>query len=541
MNPCDRPRPASVAIIYPGVPRASRRLRNHVDCYLERGFHVDVLGLYRGSLPSWLRHEGQLSYYYVDTAFPSPAPDSYLFWLIFPFQLVFDYLYAIVYLSLFCRGRSSAITVFAAPLRPGLISGSRFMAKLLGVPFWIDIGGPSQSRQYSGLRRRVIARYERRVLRPRGRRELALLASDVLVAQYNVSHRYIVLPSTPATKGLVCRNLQPIQHHSLLSRLRFAQPEKTFIGVRTVFHYAIPGPEQKVLLKLNDARPALVVCPCGFAGADDYSAIFAFIDALKDILQHNKRAGFTSAIVVITGRCDPWGNPQTRKEHNRLIQLIRDYNAGKHKRSEAPVMDPDYDSEEKVAARRKEKVAEYRKRVVIAKERGGEGLNSGKTKRGEDEQIGAGVRVHKAYLYDHDYFALLDVADLVFVGRRHEEASSYRGIPTSLIDAIISHKFVFHSCGLDGSMALGTNEFLDDILNCTFDVNAPDSTETLSTLLGYRKHLTEAGSTTPSLVKEVMERLADASASVLRQGFARVFDESILPQVGGQEEEEELE
>lgn len=534
-----RPRPASVALIYPGVPREARRLWNHVGCCLGCGLHVDVLGLYRGGLPSWSRREEQLSYYYVDTAFPSPAPDTCLFWLIFPLQLVFDYLYAIVYLSLFCHGRSSAITVFAAPLRPGLVAGARLMARLLGVPFWIDIGGPSQSTQYSGLRSRVIAWYEQRVLRPRDKRELVLLDSEALTTQYNIGNKYIIMPSTPATKGLVCRNLQQIQHHSLLSCLRFAQPEKTFLGVRTLFHYAVPGPEKKIILKLNEARPALIVCPCGFAGADDFPAIFAFLDTLNEVLRHNKRAGFTSAVVVITGRCDPWGNRQTYQEHRLLAQDILDYNAGKYKRPEAPVVDPESDSEETIAARRKEKVAEYRKKVVTAKERGGEGLKVGKMKRGDGEQAGTGVRVHKAYLYDPDYFTLLDAADLVFIGRRHDETSPHRGIPTSLLDAIISHKFVFHSCGLERSME--ENEMLDGILSCTFDITAPDSSDMLVTLLGYRKSLYEAGSTTPALVKDVMERLADVSAMVIRQGFARVFEESLLPQVEREEEEKDIE
>lgn len=438
----------NAAILFLGNPKQSRRLFNHVSCFINYGYHVDILGYSKKTMPDWISKDEEVSYHYMDAAFLGPAPDNFFFFIVYPIQLFFDFWYTLFHLLLFCKSGLRVIVAMAHPFRPAAIFAARLFAKAKGIPFYLDVAYDRPAHEYTGSRAKMLHSVERntfqyssalvRLFRPS--QETFLFESHELAEVYGVTRNLSVLPSLPL---LAARGLNPMQRHKFLQKMIFAQPERTALGERTLFHYMQQKPAQTPLVVINMYRPLLITVPCGFKGNDDFDAVMSLAESLEGFFLRNqdgkaspfpgddaslhsskdsastaqvsqeRYVNFKSAIIVITGRVDPTIVPDTREYYRDVKERVKSFHT-------------------KFRVSDKESMLEEIKSMTTTKLPATVKREQAMKGRRKGAQY---VRIHLNYLTDMDYWALLDCSDIVFVPRIARGADP---LPTSLLDAVVS-------------------------------------------------------------------------------------------------------
>lgn len=553
----------NLAVVHLGDPHYNKRFETLMQIFLSSYFHVDYLTFYKATLPQWLRASPLVSYMYMDAAFVRTAPNNIFFWLIYPLQILFDTIYLFLHVIVLCKSNLRAIVVFSSPFRPGCIIGARAAAKYLRIPLWVDVCRESHGLDYTGFRRKLVHRLETRLLQSKYRNETILLDSLNLLAHFSLTRNYVLTLNTPVSfhTGL------PIPvHHMLLSSLRFAQPEQTSLGIRTLFHYSqlvrsTDSTSDHSLLEVNTRRPALILCPCNFRGADDFTGIYQLAAALERMFTtqssstvKNTRIKFTSAIIVVTGRADPYVCSQTREHHKQLKSVINAFN-NEYTLEEGTRVLSQLDEHEKTTAtvediidnNLEENSIDNDKDVDVATH--GEGKHSTKGRSIEARaareaklaknkillkaamkahamnasgSTGAKhVRIAKCYLYNRDYHILMDCADMVYISKHSDQIY---GVPAGLTDALIYEKIVLRNFPIEC-----TDELSELVVDATVEVTSQASLYSNLTLALNQE---EARSNeAKEYHAEKKEKIAKAKEYILNRSYSTIFKETLLPQI----------
>lgn len=430
----------AVAILFLGNPHFSVRFHNYVRAFSRFGFYVDWLGYCRDSEPLWLRRSGWVRHWHMDAAFLSPAPDSFLFWLIYPVQLVFDFLYTLAHLFFFCRGNLDLILCMASPFRPSAIFACYFAARLMRTRVILDVSGLDASSMYTGSRARLVRWFEQRV----GRMAVAVLPSkeggegeDASRGEEGGSSSSsqapgstsvctpILLSEAPSLRSNITEGAKspyylftaplqsfaftPTKHHSLFFKLAFAQPERTLAGSRTLFHYLRTGPGGAEAIGFNPRRPLLILIPCAFRGEEDFGAAFSLLEHLEDYfsgLQTSvNQERFRSAVVVFSGRSDPLACPRGPEYFEDFSGRMQRYNDTYRARRDAGA----------------------------AGAAGAAGVAARLAKKARGARY---CRAAYVYLEREDYFCLLSCADLVVLPRTTDRFTG------SMLEALMYRRYL---------------------------------------------------------------------------------------------------
>lgn len=568
----------NLAVVHLGDPHYNKRFETMMQIFLSNYFHVDYLTFYKATLPQWLRASPLVSYLYMDAAFVRTAPNNLFFWLIYPIQILFDTIYVFLHIIVLCKSNLRAIAVFSSPFRPGCVIGARAAAKYLRIPFWVDVCRESHGLDYTGFRRRLVQRLEKKLLQSKYKNETILLDSSDLVGHFGLTRNYVLTLNTPASfhTGLP----MPV-HHTLLSSLRFAQPEQTSLGIRTLFHYSqlvrsTDSTSDHSRLEANSHRPALILCPCNFRGADDFTGVYQLAAALERMFASqplsttkNGRVKFTSAIIVVTGRADPYVCSQTRKHHKQLRDVINaftyeytleegtrmlshldecnrtvtedtedtaDNNLGEDNANDDE--DKDDNKEGSNANSKADNIINREGGKHSIKGRSIEARAARKANLAKNKMLlraamnahaasasgatGAKhVRIAKCYLYNRDYHILMDCVDMVYVSKH---SNQLYGIPAALTDALIYEKIVLRNFPI---------ERVDELSELVADATVEVTSQT-----ALYSNLTLALNQEEARANEAREyrtegkaKIMKAKEHILSRSYLTIFKETLLPQL----------
>lgn len=566
----------NLAIVHLGDPHYNRRFETLMQIFLDNCLHVDYLTFYKATLPQWLRASPLVSYMYMDAAFIHTAPNNIFFWLIYPIQILFDTIYVFLHILVLCKANLRAIAVFSSPFRPGCVIGARAAAKYFRIPFWVDVCRESHSLEYTGLRRALVQRLERKLLQSNYKNETVLLDSSSLIKHFSLTRNYVLTLNTPISFNM---GLPIPMHHMLLSTLRFAQPEQTSIGIRTLFHYAqlvrsMDSTSDRSQLEINSHRPALILCPCNFRGADDFVGIYQLAAALERIFATQSsatakggRVRFTSAIIVVTGRADPYVCSQTREYHKQLKGIADAFNnhytweegakalcqldeQNKARTEDAAedatndnlgkdnVRDDEEPKDEDKTEHRIEGAASHEEGKHSIKGRSIEARAAREAKLAKNRMLlkaamkahaantngisGAKhVRVSKCYLYNRDYHTLLDCVDMVYIAKNSEQIY---GVPAALTDALIYEKIVLRNFPIDG-----TDELSELVADATIEVTT-QSILCSNLILALNQEEARANEAREYHM-ERKSKIMKAKQYILSRSYSTIFKETLLPQI----------
>lgn len=552
----------NLAVVHLGDPHYNKRFETLMQIILSNYFHVDYLTFYKATLPQWLRTSPLVSYMYMDAAFIHTAPNNIFFWLIYPIQILFDAIYVFLHILVLCKSNLRAIIVFSSPFRPGCVLGARAAAKYLRIPFWIDVCRESHGLDYTGFRQAAIQRLEKKLLQSKYKNETILLDSSNLIEHFNLTRNYVLTLNTPYSFHV---GLPIPVHHMLLSTLRFAQPEQTSIGIRTLFHYAqlvrsMDSTSDRSQLEVNAHRPALILCPCNFRGADDFTGIYQLAAALERMFTtqsssaaKNGRVKFTSAVIVVTGRADPYVCSQAREHHKQLKGVINAFNNhytpeegtkilrqldeqnkivtdatsdsvgnGEENRNEGMAENAAAREEEKHSLKGKSIEARAAREAKLAKNRM---LLKAAMKAHASSADGASgakhVRISKCYLYSRDYYTLLDCADMVYISKNSDQIY---GVPAALTDALIYEKIVLRNFAI---------KEIDELSRLAADATVEVSSQSAlcSNLILALNQEEARANEAREYYTERKAKIIEAKRYILGKSYLTIFKETLLPQL----------